>query len=607
MAKVAAQATKVAPSAVRPAPAHAVIPRRMLSQPGEAAERSADARAARALRGGWSAHNRSPRQRQQLPPGTPASIAAQAVGGRPLPPALAADFGFRLGADLSHVRIHNDTTAAALADAADARAFTLGSHVFFNSAEYRPEAPAGRALLAHELAHVADAAEGPARLLRQPDAGFSGDAGGDVTEHPTAAAAPQVQLNPRQPEAATGGQSMGQTSVAASGAGIAAEVSGPAETSAETGAGKERPTTEQEGKGGGASSKFSITIRERPLGHWDLSYLEAKLSLSGVVECESDSPAAGAGEETKTSHAIKVSAKGVTYEAEVEKEFEKRTSGILAGMTPKAKIGGEGNSTGGHLGLEFSLEGKRFETKFGFIVAEADEKEGIHFGSLEAAVDWKIGEFPFSASDGTSLKCTPTATVKVSIEPNYKRIFQYLAEQAAAVISADALICGAMIGAAAFEIVGFFMTLDDGREYARALDNAKKGRDAIVRGFVATATGNPNPLTDDFTMEGGNQGIQWRLDLQAGRRPGGIPVPPGVIDVNAAKNEKRIRDSAYKKATEIMHQALVQRYWEIHFIERQIPWWVIDDIYSRLMVAEDFGRPAPQEGKDTGGASVLPT
>jgi hypothetical protein len=443
-------------------------------------------------------------------------------------------------------------------------------------------------------------------LLRQPEAGFSGDAGGGITEHPTAAAAPQFQLNPRQPEAPTDGQSIGQTSVAASGAGIAAEVSGRAETSAETEAGKERPTAEQEGKGSGTSSKFKITIRERELGTWELSYVEAKLSLSGIVECESGSPAEEAGEETKTSHAVNVSTEGVKYEVEVEKEFEKRTSGILAGMTPKAKIGGEGNSTGGQLGLEFSLEGKRFETKFGFIVAKTDEKEGIHFGELEAAVDWKIGEFPFSASDGTSLKCTPKATVKVSIEPNYKRIFQYLAEEAAAVISADALICGAMIGAAAAEIVGFFLTLGDGQEYSRTLTNAREARDAIVRGFVATATGNPNPLTDDFTMEGGNQGIQWRLDLQAGRRPGGIPVPPSVIDVNAAKNEWRIRVSAYKKASEIIHEALVQRYWEIHYITRNVPWWVIDDTYSRMMVSDHFGKPAPQEGKDTGGASVLP-
>jgi hypothetical protein len=82
---------------------------------------------------------------------------------------LAAYFGSRLGADLSDVRIHDDPAAAVLADAADALAFTIGSHVFFNRGEYRPSARAGRALLAHELAHAVDAA-GPVRLLRQPKA-----------------------------------------------------------------------------------------------------------------------------------------------------------------------------------------------------------------------------------------------------------------------------------------------------------------------------------------------------------------------------------------------------------------------------------------------------
>lgn len=177
MAEGAVQAAKTAPvagrhaPAARQAPAQAVIPRRMLSQPGEAAERSAHGRAARALRGASPAWSRSPHRSQYLPPGTPPMIAAQAGHGCPLPPAYAADFGSRLGADLGHVRIHDDAGAAAVADAAEARAFTLGSHVFFNHGEYRPDIPTGRALLAHELAHVAEApgpASGPVRLMRQP-------------------------------------------------------------------------------------------------------------------------------------------------------------------------------------------------------------------------------------------------------------------------------------------------------------------------------------------------------------------------------------------------------------------------------------------------------
>src|SRR5262249_7676254 len=96
------------------------------------------------------------RQRQYIR----SALAAQAGPGRPLPPAYAADFGFRLGADLSDVRIHDDATAAALADAVGARAFTLGSHVFFNRGEHQPNTQAGHALLAHEIAHVVQQSPG---------------------------------------------------------------------------------------------------------------------------------------------------------------------------------------------------------------------------------------------------------------------------------------------------------------------------------------------------------------------------------------------------------------------------------------------------------------
>jgi Domain of unknown function (DUF4157) len=155
---------------VRQVPSPTAIPRRMLSEPGEAAERSAHARAARALSGPPAARGKTSHRSRYLPPDTPPAIAAQAGHGRPLPPALATEFGSRLGEDLGHVLIHHDEAAAALADAAQARAFTLGSHVFFGAGEYAPDRPAGRALLAHELAHAAEAGSdpGPARLLRQP-------------------------------------------------------------------------------------------------------------------------------------------------------------------------------------------------------------------------------------------------------------------------------------------------------------------------------------------------------------------------------------------------------------------------------------------------------
>jgi hypothetical protein len=59
------------------------------------------------------------------------------------------------GHDFSRVRVHTDAKAAASARAINARAYTFGADVVFGAGEYAPHTPAGRRLLAHELAHVA--------------------------------------------------------------------------------------------------------------------------------------------------------------------------------------------------------------------------------------------------------------------------------------------------------------------------------------------------------------------------------------------------------------------------------------------------------------------
>ncbi len=52
------------------------------------------------------------------------------------------------------VQVHTDAKAAASARAVNAKAYTVGRHVVFGANEYRPATPAGRELLAHELAHT---------------------------------------------------------------------------------------------------------------------------------------------------------------------------------------------------------------------------------------------------------------------------------------------------------------------------------------------------------------------------------------------------------------------------------------------------------------------
>jgi hypothetical protein len=84
--------------------------------------------------------------------------------GQPLPDSLRAFFEPRFGYDFSEVRIHTDRQAAELAQAVNAKAFTFGRDIVFNTKQYNPGmfradeyAPGithNDFLLAHELTHV---------------------------------------------------------------------------------------------------------------------------------------------------------------------------------------------------------------------------------------------------------------------------------------------------------------------------------------------------------------------------------------------------------------------------------------------------------------------
>ena len=70
------------------------------------------------------------------------------------------------GHDFGRIRIHADARAAEAAESLNARAFTIGSDVYFGAGEYRPETEPGQRLLTHELAHVVQQARTPALSSR---------------------------------------------------------------------------------------------------------------------------------------------------------------------------------------------------------------------------------------------------------------------------------------------------------------------------------------------------------------------------------------------------------------------------------------------------------
>jgi hypothetical protein len=89
--------------------------------------------------------------------------------GKPLDSATRSFMESRFHHDFSAVRVHTDSAAAQSARAIDARAYTAGKDIAFAPGEYAPQAPGGRFLLAHELAHVAQPMESePAIAVSNP-------------------------------------------------------------------------------------------------------------------------------------------------------------------------------------------------------------------------------------------------------------------------------------------------------------------------------------------------------------------------------------------------------------------------------------------------------
>ena len=75
-------------------------------------------------------------------------------GGRPLPRSVRTYFEPRFGQDFGGVRVHTGAQASEIAQAVNARAFTVGREVVFGAGEYAPGTSEGKRLLAHELTHV---------------------------------------------------------------------------------------------------------------------------------------------------------------------------------------------------------------------------------------------------------------------------------------------------------------------------------------------------------------------------------------------------------------------------------------------------------------------
>jgi hypothetical protein len=108
------------------------------------------------------------RVRQSPDNGAPLTANGAPNGGKTLSDTGRRYFEPLVGPAVDRARLHVDERAERLAGLAGAKALTYGNDVFIPKAQFAPESADGRALLGHELAHVAQPQTGRPQLFRQP-------------------------------------------------------------------------------------------------------------------------------------------------------------------------------------------------------------------------------------------------------------------------------------------------------------------------------------------------------------------------------------------------------------------------------------------------------
>lgn len=105
-------------------------------------------------------------------------------GGEPLPANTREEMEGAMGADLSSVRIHNNSEAAGLSNDLQAQAFTHGNDIYFGAGKYDTQSQSGQHLLAHEVAHTVQQGSGVKKksiIQRVGNGVVSGNAGSVAT------------------------------------------------------------------------------------------------------------------------------------------------------------------------------------------------------------------------------------------------------------------------------------------------------------------------------------------------------------------------------------------------------------------------------------------
>ncbi len=134
------------------------------------------------------------------------AVSAGAQVGQSLERGAAAGLRTLPSDSLDDVRVHTDAQAQQLAGRVDARAITVGQHIYFAAGEYQPATRDGRRLLVHELAHTLQSPAGqsvasdPFFVVERPDSpaerGAQDAAAQEVDNQPGTPTSPGIARSP---------------------------------------------------------------------------------------------------------------------------------------------------------------------------------------------------------------------------------------------------------------------------------------------------------------------------------------------------------------------------------------------------------------------------
>ncbi|HET9987400.1 MAG TPA: DUF4157 domain-containing protein [Kofleriaceae bacterium] len=497
-----------------------------------------------------------------------------------LPSPIMRKFEASLGADLSGVRVHTGAESQTAASAVGAKAYTMGQDIHFGAGQYDPSSGAGEHLLAHEVAHTVQQAGGTPQRQNKLEV--------------------STPFDPAEYEADAAANAMVAGHGFQVGGGSGVQRKGYADPEP------------QEQSVVGVASHFDIPL---PKVKIPIDFAEVELggSISGEISGEEEEgeekPSVEVGP-TVGEHGIEPGAKWkITKERLLKLHgWSIKTKPAIAGVAlnkkeAKAKLAGTLEvsnaaapwlSVEAEVSLEVGAEWKDLKKK---------GLEGVQGAAMGIEITFS-GEHTFE--DGTKVKVGSSGSGK--LKPNWKAIWEYLAEQAAeqgvstagetavegasgtsasdvaaGLLAAEVLIPAALITGGLLTIGAALWQIAQSDQFTELTEPEVQKCRAYCIGFAQGMRGQ--------SMEG-SEGVASGYAAGVARR-NALSATAGASTVAASATSLDIYNDAWNKGWPPVRAKIEASYWDAHGFEKWFygPEGSSTGFHVLKMLLDDWDRP----------------